>query len=68
MLIGALQFIYQIDGILLEILSFVLALGITIGGAIYAYKSFQQVQDSFLSGWQTFQDEENATSAENDQL
>lgn len=68
MLIGALQYIYQIEGILLEIISFIIALVITIGGAIYAYLSFQKVQDSFLSGWQTFQDEENGSTNENDRL
>ncbi len=43
MFIGAVQFVYQIEGIGLEIASFVIALGITIGGAFYAYYSFNKV-------------------------
>jgi hypothetical protein len=43
MFIGAIQFVYQIEGIGLEIASFVIALAITIGGAFYAYYSFNKV-------------------------
>lgn len=43
MFIGAIQFVYQIEGIGLEIASFVIALCITIGGALYAYYSFKKV-------------------------
>lgn len=68
MLIGALQYIYKVEGILLEIISFGIALVITIIGAIYAYISFERVQDNFLSGWQSFQDEETGSTNENDRL
>jgi hypothetical protein len=43
MFIGVIQYIYGIEGIALEITSLVLALCISIGGAIYAYFSFQKV-------------------------
>lgn len=78
MFIGVIQYIYDIKGIGLEIASFVLALCLTISGAIYAYLSFQKVpspyyqlnsfkvQDGFLSGWQTFDDEES--NGENERL
>jgi hypothetical protein len=84
MLIGVLQYIYGIEGIALEIASLVIALCLTIGGALYAYLSFQKVtpsplltrlmspppllslkvQDGFVSGWQTFEDEESVNENE----
>mmetsp|Transcript_19905 Transcript_19905/g.28613 ORF Transcript_19905/g.28613 Transcript_19905/m.28613 type:complete len:527 (-) Transcript_19905:175-1755(-) len=57
-LIGTIQFVYDIEGAGLEIASFVIAGALTVGGAVYAYYSFEQVQDNFVSGWHTFANEE----------
>lgn len=43
MFIGVMQYIYEFEGIGLEIASLVIALCISIGGALYAYFSFQKV-------------------------
>jgi hypothetical protein len=48
MFIGVVQYIYGIEGIGLEIASLVIALCISIGGAWYAYFSFQKVDPSLL--------------------
>lgn len=51
-LLGTLQFIYNAPSLPLEILSLVVSMLITIGGAVWAYKSFNSVQTRFENGWQ----------------
>lgn len=53
-LMGAIEFIYDEESLLLEIVTMGGALLIAIGGTVWAYKSFSSVQAAFEQGggWQ----------------
>lgn len=40
---GALGFIYDIDNIIFTVATFAVVGGLTIGGSIYAYRSYKKV-------------------------
>ena len=48
-LVGAISFIYDDDSILTTVGTFVVAGGLTIGGIIYACRSFQKVKPTLIN-------------------
>lgn len=71
-LLGTLQFVYNAASLPLEIVSLVVSMMITIGGALWAYKSFNAVQARFENGWQHvdvgFPREDVGPNVDNNQL
>ena len=57
-LLGAIEFIYNDSSLLLEIMSIVLSILITIAGGLYAYFSYRQAKTSF-EAWQLISNDEN---------
>lgn len=49
---GAFQFMYPSAALGLEVTSVIISIAITVGGTIYAYRSFKDVQTRFDNGWQ----------------
>ena len=47
-LVGAVSFIYDYESIRTTVATFVVAGGLTIGGIIYAYESFQKVKPTLI--------------------
>ena len=45
---GAISFIYDDESIMLTIITFAIAGGLTLGGIIYAYLSFQKVSTTLF--------------------
>lgn len=57
-LMGAVEFIYESPSLIFEVTTLVVAGCVSIGGAVWAYKSFSLVQAAFDSGWQVMDQEE----------
>lgn len=50
-LLSAIQAVFQVDNVGMDILSFAIPLLMTVGGAVWAYRSFKQVESLFQENW-----------------
>jgi Cys-rich protein (TIGR01571 family) len=59
-LMGVVEFIYDVESTSLEVVSLVIAGILTVGGAIYAYNAFKNVENDFKGGYGVFSTEDEA--------
>mmetsp|Transcript_2500 Transcript_2500/g.2605 ORF Transcript_2500/g.2605 Transcript_2500/m.2605 type:complete len:649 (-) Transcript_2500:57-2003(-) len=57
--IGAIQYAFDLQSIALDVISMVIPLAITVLGAIWAYRSYTEVEQRFQQNWRTITTQED---------